>query len=303
MKRFLTLALAGFASLVLISEASAQTQPKSDVSVSVGYRSDDFDWNIAGNPEGTNPDVLSELKWRKLESTELKLRGRTTIGVAYLRGYYNYGRIYNGTNQDTDFGMDNSGMIALRSNNSSDSGDVHDLSAGIGYRNNLKLGNIEFMPLAGLSFHRQNLTITSGVQTVPPTGPFDGLDSNYQARWYGPWIGTDFEAVYGRFTLSGSLEGHLAQYRAEADWNLRADFQHPKSYEHSATGWGAVFNLIGDYALNDRWALSGNLDAQRWKATTGTDRTFFADGSIGDTRLNEVNWSSYSATVGVKYTF
>ena len=33
---------------------------------SAGYRKDELDWNIAGNINGNNPNILSELTWEDL---------------------------------------------------------------------------------------------------------------------------------------------------------------------------------------------------------------------------------------------
>ena len=55
----------------------------------------------------------------------------------------------------------------------------------------------------------------------------------------------------------------------------------------------------------DSHAERGNeVNYQNWKADEkGIDKTFFADGSIGETSLNEVNWESMGANVGLRYQF
>ena len=40
-----------------------------------GYRADDLDWNIAGDINGNNPNVLSELTWDDVKSYQVKLQG------------------------------------------------------------------------------------------------------------------------------------------------------------------------------------------------------------------------------------
>ena len=45
------------------------------------------------------------------------------------------------------------------------------------------------------------------------------------------------------------------------------------------------------------------LDYKDWTTDPGIDRTFFADGTTGETRLNEVNWESYSIMLGLAFYF
>ena len=40
-----------------------------------GYRRDDLDWNIAGDSNGNNPNILSELTWDDIESYQVKFQG------------------------------------------------------------------------------------------------------------------------------------------------------------------------------------------------------------------------------------
>ena len=50
--------------------------PETELSVTGGYRTDDLDWNIAGDINGNNPNIISELTWDDLESYQLKFQGR-----------------------------------------------------------------------------------------------------------------------------------------------------------------------------------------------------------------------------------
>jgi len=99
------------------------------------------------------------------------------------------------------------------------------------------------------------------------------------------------------------FEYHFADYYAEADWNLRTDFEHPKSFTHEADGRGLVFTVGAEYNLNDNWTLDVNADVQDWRTEAGIDRTFLSSGIATDTRLNEVNWESYALMVGATCHF
>jgi len=57
-------------------------KPKTiEIEAGYGYRQDRLDWNIAGDLQGNNPDVLSELKWKDLLIHEFYLETmlRTTV--------------------------------------------------------------------------------------------------------------------------------------------------------------------------------------------------------------------------------
>lgn len=285
---------------------------ETEFAFSAGYRRDDLDWNIAGDINGNNPNILSELTWEDLESFQLKLQNKTVIpNIFYFRALVSHGWIFDGKVQDSDYAGDNRTFEFSRSNNSADDGDVWDASVGIGYP--FRIGGDEIWtiaPLVGYSYHEQNLTLTDGNQTIPRLGPFPGLDSTYETQWKGPWIGLDLhfkakeiEIWPQRIEAYFSTEYHWADYDAEADWNLRPDFEHPKSFEHEADGNGWVLGVGFNFVLNPNLLLNFNYDYQNWSTDDGTHKVFFADGTTAKTRLNEVNWTSHALSLGIIYRF
>jgi len=132
---------------------------------------------------------------------------------------------------------------------------------------------------------------------------FSGLNSTYRAQWDGLWTGIELKGSIDKVFGKVRYEYHWADYYGLADWNLRTDFQHPKSFEHIAEGRGRVFNLGTGYNVTDRWTLDLSLDIQDWKTDPGIDRTFFTSGAIVEIRLNEVNWESKALMLGSTYSF
>ena len=148
--------------------------------LSTGYRVDDLDWNIAGDINGNNPNIISELEWEGLKSFQLKIANKTVFNQLFLlRGSLAYGWIFDGENQDSDFLGDNRTFEFSRSNNNSDDGNVMDASFGLGWQFTFGRSDFVMAPVIGYSYHEQNLTMTDGYQTIPPFGPFSGLDSTY----------------------------------------------------------------------------------------------------------------------------
>lgn len=285
---------------------------KADWKVLSGYRRDKLIWNIASDVTGlSTPNVLSELKWDPLRITQIKTQGTLTFADRFvLDGKGAYGWIYDGDNQDSDYLGDNRTLEFSRSNNETNDDDVFDISAGGGIRFPFVLSNDDgdaydfcLTVLGGYSYHQQNLIITDGLQTIPATGAFNGLRSTYETEWKGPWAGGQIDVSYRKLSGYFRLEYHDVDYYAQADWNLRSDFQHPKSYEHIAEGTGLIYSGGVAYHINNRWRLNAEADFYDWESDSGLDRTFLSNGTTAETRLNEVRWESLAVMLGLTYSF
>ncbi len=293
------------------THAQATARLKTAFTLAGAYRTDDLNWNIAGPIGDRYINVLSELTWEDLEIFQVKLVNTTVLrDIMYARGSISYGWIYDGHNQDSDYYGDNRTLEFSRSNNNADDGYVWDGSIGTGPRFTFGTDFFEMMPLVGYSHHEQHLVMTDGFQTVPPIGSFSSLHSNYNTEWAGPWVGLDLTLragqPLGRFSdvvLFTTYEYHWDDYDAQADWNLRPDFAHPTSFEHEADAHGYRFSIGARMLFNPRWSLAIGYDHSHWETDSGTDRTFFADGSSAETPLNEVNWQSSIFSVGISYRF
>lgn len=297
------------------------------IDLSLGYRADQLDWSIAGDYSGQNPNILSELTWSDLEILQLQLDGFVeTKDLLWLEtktlflGTLAYGSIYSGNNQDSDYAGDNRTLEWSRSNNQADDGFTFDVSGAFGPKYELVPEKIFLTPLIGYSVHIQDLSIKDGQQTVSddvihdayfnpaedpwPVGAIPGLDSSYRAYWYGPWLGLNLQLTpVEKWSFEFSGEYHIVELFAEADWNLRSNLAHPVSFEHEAHGTGLVFALKSCYELSQQWALIFSGNVQSWQTGDGVDTTYYANGSRGGTRVNEVNWSSYALMLGLRYGF
>ncbi len=266
------------------------------------YRADRLDWNIANDLAGTStPNILSELTWDNLNIMQLDMGMRTEANNIVFRVDADYGWILTGNNQDSDYDGNNRTLESSRSNNDAGAGNVWDVSTAIGYN----FGeDASITPLIGWSMHRQNLRLRDGFQTIPATGDFAGLNSKYDAEWTGPWLGFDAGVTTenaARFFLNFAY--HFATYKAEADWNLRTDFAHPVSFRHEATGYGIDAGGGVEYELAENQMLVAGIEYRKWKADNGADTTFFATGASSVTKLNEVNWQSFTFRLDAAYAF
>ncbi len=286
----------------------AMAEVAAEVTVEQGYRVDRLNWNIAGNTNGQNPNVLSELTWNNLVTRQTKLRLDLHNEAVYLFGGVGYGDIGSGANQDSDYFFNGRVGEFSRSNNEA-GGRVADADIGIGYRfegPSSRGYKGYLMPAAGYSVHRQELTMFNGNQTIdlfepPELGPFPGLNSSYDTEWRGLWGGASLvnESLASGLKLVLEVKYHLVSYSAVADWNLRTDFAHPKSYEHNADGQGMTVAFNVTAPLNSHFSWLVGLDYGNWRTDYGVDTVYLAAGGIAQTRLNEVRWQSLALNLGL----
>lgn len=296
--------------LALCAAPEAGAYVRASFSVEPGYRHDEFQWNIAA--PGGEPNILSELSWSDLHIAQVRAGAMIEHDSGLrVQGSAGYGRILSGDNRDSDYLGDDRTFEFSRSDNDG-RGDVREASLGIGWavaeQGELRAdgsGTSYLVPMIGYAWRELDLRMRDGHQSIPDFGDFPGLDSSYRARWHGPWIGLEFvdrvpEDLHGFLRF----EFHMPQYDAVADWNLRDDFQHPKSFAHSADGKGYVLSL-GFQTPPRRGEFSWRLvfDYQWWRADDGTDRTYLSNGGVGKTRFNEVEWDSWSIHYGIQFDF
>jgi len=269
-------------------------------------RVNQLNWNIANDITGqTTPNILSELSWTNITTQVFDLHAKANFNDRFsLTGLISYGLIYQGANQDSDYMGNNRTGEFSRSNNNSSDGATFDASLALSCRI-IRTKSWFMSGSLGFSSYNQYLVMTDGYQTISvppnqttPLGSFPGLDSAYNASWNGPWIGLNGDCyISKRFSLTGNFEYHLANYSGDGDWNLRSDLAHPVSFSHAATGNGTILSIGINYKYNDRWLAGLSLESSSWSTNPGFDITWFADGSYGITRLNQVNWSFFAVTL------
>lgn len=297
---------------------SGKSSPRSlafanSFSLGVGYRWDSVFFNIA--TLSRTPNILSELEYDDFESMTLSANMRwSNSSNVYVRGGVDIGRTITGDVRDSDYLGNNRTMEFSRSYADGDGGSLVDADVGAGYRFDLPFSGrdryMRLMPLVGYSYHSQELEMTDGVQAIAgygfdvPLGPFDGLDSNYDAHWAGPWIGLDMELAFNlRHALLASLEYHWVDYEADADWNLRSDFAHPISFEHDSNGDGVVAAITYRYTPNPKWFWTVGYKFSKFDADAGEYTVYRSDDTVSYARFNEAEWESHAVMVGLGFKF
>lgn len=289
--------------------------PRGSISVASGRRKDEVDWNIAGNLDGTAPSVLAEYKWPEVDLWESRVDAELVLADKFVMdGSFAYASAFKGTNEVSEYSGENRTDLAVLTNTKSDDGHSYDGSLGVGMVFDLKrqnsfesLDSLYMKMLGGYAYHTHHLTMREGNETfnafAAPSGSFDGLDSTYDMRWQGPWMGLELRGSEEKLSSLARLKYHYFDYYGEGDLNLQPNFQHPKSFDHNAEGTGFSVDVGMGYKLTSSWDINLLWSMKDWQVQNGVDRLYLNDGSTFDTRLNDVNLLSQSLMLGSQYSF
>jgi hypothetical protein len=315
------------------------TRETSSVSVSLGVRRNEYDWNIASDITGTQtPNIISELTWSDVYLAEIKAEYQyiKPFDFLFIDGGFQLdleasaGSAFDGENQDSDWAGDNRTDEFSRSKSSTE-GYAYGGSASIGYKFDLIKPSVHrgqtyesgyynsyystyrpkvkqtvsVTPFIGYGWDEQYYEDSELVQLIPPTGPsgFQGVNAEMWAQWYGPFFGLEaaFQGLKSGLSLRG--EFHDLTYDAEANWVLRADFQQDPSFEQEAEGDGVLLNAEYNYKLGSKTRLVLDATYEKREAEDGVITFYGSDGSVGRQRLNEVNDVSQSIHAGFVYNW
>jgi hypothetical protein len=286
-----------FVIIIFIALAVGAPRPATaewDTFARLGTGTEKLQWSIAS--QDGSPNVLSELSFRSATTVVGVLGMRYRTPSWSLGGEISYGGLTGGTVQDDDFARDNRQGLFSRSLSAIDGHYVFGLRASFDsalYRTEQG----EIWLTSGARYHEQRFRMRNGNQIVPPTGTFRGsLNSMFDARWYGTEIGLNTKARILDTPLWAHAVGTwlpFVVYDAKGWWNLRPDFQQDPSFTQRAFGWGWSLDLGLSYKMSEQIELGSGWRTLQFMATrSGTDTTYFSDGTVASTGLNEANASS-----------
>jgi len=264
------------------------TNESNSIIYGFGDRQTKVDWNIAGNLAGTNPNIISELDWRNIKSIQFMLGSIWQDGDYFLKVSGEYGRIYEGENQDSDYNLDNRKSEFSRSLNKA--GKDYMLDTEISYGKDYVIsGKLKLSPMIGYSLHRQHLKIYDGKMVIGSAN-LTGLDSLYQANWSGPQLGLGINYKINKsiFSLNYSLQD--INFNGYTNWNLRSDLKHPKSMTQKGDGSGNKISASYERAVSSFSSLS--LIGNYYRYSADGTHTFHLASSDSSQKLNQVNWKS-----------
>jgi hypothetical protein len=296
MKKFFVYCLLAIPGIRL---ADAQTAPpRLRVDVSTGYQQENFRWDIAGNNNGQNPNVLSELKWKKV--------GGQTLRAAVSYNFYNrliiygdYARqfISSGTVNDADYTADNRTGNTYNQTFAANKGNTSLWHLGVGYTLiNTKRFNLT--PVVGYGQNSESLRLLDKDNMYP------GLNSSYSPKWKGGFLklmatGT----IVPKLKLKADVTYHQVSYNSDGNWNLITSFQHPVSYRHHANGYGMEAGGKLSYDITPHIALNLGGSYFNWQTGNGTDQLYLNNGEVDKTQLNGVHRNGFGVSAGLGFSW
>ena len=270
-------------------------EPKLQVSISSGYQRENFHWSIAGNTNGQNPNVYSELKWKDVDGTAYNASLQYNVwNKVMFYGSYSCVSVRSGTVSDIDYSQDNRTDPVYNENFSDNKGNTSVWCAGVGYR----LFNNRFFsltPYIGYTGNIQNLDI------VDETGQFPGLNSSYQANWKG-----EFVKIISAVKIWRSLRAlvdvtyNQTNYNSLGDWNLINEFKHPVSYRQVADGYGINTGAQLNYNLARQLSIFAGFNYFNWETGNGADTLYLTTGEDDKTQFNAAFRNGYQVSGGLK---
>ena len=295
MKKYL--ALFGFI-FFLLAALAQEKAPKLTITPVIGWNQEKLDWNIAGDEHGKNPNILSELKWRKLRGPEIGLSSTVALSpVLHAEVSFRHFWISQGTVNDTDYASDNRAVKTADDDFRADKGHSTSLRAEVFYaiRTTQKFA---FAVHTGYFGRYQTLYMLDGAQ---PLVEGKELKSTYKPRWHGLILGlkTDYRTDHWNFLLDVSGL-YFPRYSANANWNLQEEFSQPISFTHKAKGLGWETNFRLERRVTKTIFPFLQFAYTGLNTGTGTDQLFKANGTNTISQLNAVHSSSFRMGLGTR---
>lgn len=274
-----------------------------ELSYGYGPRDENLRWAISGDITGNAPNIMSELTWRNLKGHEHYVglnysapsgwMGRADIRIADFRS--------GGEVQDSDYKLDNRQGEYSRSLSATHGSNARDVALLIGQRRYLDEAiTWSITPVIGVSRNVTDLRMNDGMQAIPASGPYPDLNSSYRARFDSIMAGAETRWWFTQ-TLGLDMKWHHSwfNYSAEANWNLRTQFQHPVSFYHEGQGvddrW--VLGLLA--RVNSEWTMELSHSIRKGMFQNGLDVSNLANGARQNTLLRDVEWSSAATSLVV----
>jgi len=311
---FLTISGAGIFPHIVLARTFRTSFISWESRVGTGIGAGQLSWNIA-EISGT-PNVLSELNYHLHNIWLATGQTRLTLKKGIIRGLFidisgQWGIIRKGTATDRDWAQNNRQKLFSLSHSDTTGNTLKQINIGIGFSMH-PFSHITFSPLVGYSYKEQNIRVQNGVQdmalstyTYATPGRISKLDSSYNSRWEGSFIGAELKyQFYSHQNWIINAQYHRVHYNAYANWNLRKDLDHPVSFQHSAEqGKGIAFITGWQSLFTKHFSLSLLIHYQKFYSGRGIDRLFFSNNTYAVSPLNNVQWEITELTLTADYRF
>ncbi|WP_421898059.1 hypothetical protein [Marinoscillum sp.] len=273
------------------SLAGLATSGQGQLTTGLNYTRQNLSWSIAGNLNGTAPNIFSELIWQEVTGLGAMMSYQQPITrriAAFME--YRHHVLVQGSVTDSDYeGDDRTGRVFYAKE---DAGKGYALASQGGLLvQAIKNKSITLALGGGYGFMSQRFFLLNEKM---------GLRSSYTNQWYGPMLSGGLQLLPGRelsFTLKTNY--HQVRYHATGNWNLIESFQHPVSFRHKAKGFGLENQLVMSYKTSEVLTIGLRPSYSYWTTGMGIDTVYKKDQSTPRTRLNDVTSEVWGIEVGL----
>ena len=263
--------------------------PENYLQVGIGYRWDDTKWKIERSnffdfDQIIDLEIDSTIRNTKLDFEDQEfvfvgVKAQIPVGVAYIRGYFNYGW--------GDCGEAKERLETLRQcldiSNGFKGSHIVDGTLGVGYPVYYLRGNLRITPTCGVSYHKQRvLTNNSDRFFVIPIGEDTFCSTpqcnKYRHEWWGPWLGVDIAytilpiwSVYTELEFSPRPSGRCERKRESNVGILALRRRGIRKRAHGMKAQvGLTWTYLCDFYADVNWTYRrwscGKNDKSVWKS-------------------------------------
>lgn len=281
--------------VILLAPVVLKAQPNFTIEAGPEYRNEDFRWSIAGNKQGTNPNILSELIFKPINAAGFYVKGQYNVVENFsVAVHYNKLWTYKGSVTDFDYDGDNRTNPVTELYLQSNEGGMRTAGLDFNYRVYNSPG-FSVLAGAGLSLTKELFYLTDDLDPM--------LRSTYEATWNGP--GLHLKGLYskGLFNAGARLKYSYLFYNATANWNLVETFQHPVSFTHKATANGFDGSLTAGVQASRSIGINLHGLFSFWKTGYGIDKLYETSGVVYEARLNGAIKKSFGLRLTGTFAF
>lgn len=265
-----------------------------DISITNGIALGDFTWSIAGNINGTNINVLSELNWYDLTGYQLggeyNLFFSNKIGVSLQSATAFYTE---GLATDTDYTAPNKQNIDFYAKHRGKKSYAHNSDLKIKYVF-FKKEHLTIVPEIGLSYINHLYRLRDDILL--------DLNTTYKTFWYGINVGSSFAFhISDKTDICAGISYQQLNYYATANWNMSYQLQNPKSFTHTAKGYGIKPSILYKVHLSKVLSIFVNWKYYYFSTGKGVEKNYLTDGTTVIQRFNDGTGEQQSFLIGLTF--
>lgn len=284
--------------IIILCLSSIQSLGQSRFSITSGpsLSFSNFKWSIAGDINGRNPTVLSDLTFTRIQrigffiAANYEIKDLFKINATIDKSYTTEG-------QGTD--IDYQGNYKTQPTYRLD----FDSKAGNALNGKLSF----FVKARDYGFAKIHVGIHTEMfnQTLAIESPeIVTLASKYATKTYGigPTINMQINLTK-RVQIEVNETFTSSIYRAKANWNLNPNLQSPLSFKQKANGFNFNTGAAILYTLSDKMKIHYTFNYLFEKINKGKDIAYLNTGLLSETMFNGANQKMLKQTIGLQYNF